>query len=120
MKEQSFEIKKSTFIGFFSKVTSVSEVEELLKEIKKQHKKAKHICFAYKIISSGTEHVKFSDDGEPTGTAGRPILSVIEKKKLENVVIFVVRYFGGIKLGSGGLIRAYTKTASMVSENENN
>ena len=81
--------------------------------MKKQHKKATHICYAYKI-TNGAEIVKFSDDGEPSGTAGRPILGVIEKRGKTNVIVAVVRYFGGVKLGAGGLVRAYTKTASEV------
>lgn len=107
------EIQKSKFIGYAYHVNDVKNVEEILSVQRKDHKKATHICYAYKI-NSGVEIVKFSDDGEPQGTAGRPILSVIEKKKLNNVLVVVVRYFGGIKLGAGGLVRAYTKTASLA------
>lgn len=114
MKESTYEIKKSKFTGIFFEISSVKEFDKLYSEIKKQYKKATHICYAYKIKENGVECVKTFDDGEPSGTAGRPILSVIEKKKLENAVVFVVRYFGGIKLGSGGLIRAYSKATSMV------
>lgn len=120
MKQISFEIKKSTFIAYTAKISDVSEVGAILEKLKKEHKKANHICWAYKIKSDGVEQIKFSDDGEPTGTAGRPILSVIDKKRLDNVTVFVVRYFGGVKLGSGGLVRAYTKAASLACENENN
>jgi len=120
MKNATYEIKKSIFIGIYENVTSVNEVEEKFENLKKEHKRATHICFAYKIKLNGVEQVKFFDDGEPTGTAGRPILSVIEKKGLFNIVVFVVRYFGGVKLGSGGLLRAYSKTTSMVLKNENN
>ena len=80
---------------------------------KSKNKKATHICFAYVI--SGTEFLaKAFDDGEPGGTAGKPILSVIQKQNLTNVLVVVVRYFGGIKLGAGGLVRAYSKAASLA------
>lgn len=111
---QSFiEIKKSKFYGYLYNVNSVKDVAKILEDLKKEHKKATHICYAYKIVD-GVEIIKFSDDGEPSGTAGRPMLNVIEKKNLKNVLICVVRYFGGIKLGAGGLVRAYTKCASSL------
>lgn len=110
--------KKSKFYSFAYKICDVKDVEEILLLLNKEHKKATHICYAYKI-SNGQEIVKFNDDGEPSGTAGKPILSVIEKKNLTNVAVFVVRYFGGIKLGAGGLVRAYTKSASQVLGGEN-
>ncbi|MBQ3494435.1 MAG: YigZ family protein [Clostridia bacterium] len=113
MKEILLEIKKSKFYGFLYEISNQEQVSEILQQLKKQHKKATHICYAYKIYD-GAEIVKFSDDGEPSGTAGRPILGVIEKKGKTNVMVVVVRYFGGIKLGAGGLVRAYTKTASEV------
>lgn len=114
MNENILEIKKSKFLAYSLKVESVEEAINVFEKLKKQHKKANHVCFAYKIVSNGVEQVKFFDDGEPNGTAGRPILSVIEKKGLENVAVYVVRYFGGVKLGAGGLIRAYSKAASGV------
>lgn len=115
------EIQKSKFYGYAYHVSDTKSVEEILSQLKTIHKKSTHICYAYKIVSS-VEQVKFSDDGEPSGTAGRPILSVVEKKKLTNVLVVVVRYFGGIKLGAGGLVRAYTKCASLAlgDEYENN
>ena len=107
------EIEKSKFIGYAKIVESTQDVEQFWAILLKEHKKATHICFAYKI-TKGVEIVKYSDNGEPQGTAGRPILSVIEKKKLTNVLVCVVRYFGGKKLGAGGLVRAYTKVASLA------
>lgn len=104
--------KKSRFIGFLLKCQSVEDVEIALAELKKQHKKATHICFAYSLKTPFLE--KAVDDGEPGGTAGRPILSVLQKKGVSDACVFVVRYFGGIKLGAGGLVRAYTKTTSEV------
>ena len=103
--------KKSKFYGYAFNVTSAQEVESILAGLKKEHKKCTHICYAYSI-SSNVVLAKAVDDGEPSGTAGRPIFNVIEKKNLKNILVVVVRYFGGIKLGAGGLVRAYTKCAS--------
>ena len=99
-------IKNSRFITFLFKVETKNEIENKLELIKKDHPKATHYCYAY--ITS--EFKKSSDDGEPGGTAGIPILNVLEKEKLTNVLAIVVRYFGGIKLGAGGLVRAYSKS----------
>ncbi len=104
------EIKKSKFIGYTYFCEDVEKANHYLKELKLEHKKATHVCYAYIINSSE----KASDDGEPQGTAGMPILDVIKKQKLENVLVAVVRYFGGIKLGAGGLVRAYSDTASQT------
>ena len=103
--------KKSKFLGYTYKVTSDNEVKEILANLKKEHKKATHICYAYNI-SSEQVLAKACDDGEPSGTAGRPIFNVIDKKNLKNILTVVVRYFGGVKLGAGGLVRMYTKCAS--------
>ena len=103
--------KKSKFYGFAYEVKSAEDVEKMLAQLKKEHKKCTHICYAYSICSD-VVLAKAVDDGEPSGTAGRPIYNVIEKKNLKNVLVAVVRYFGGIKLGAGGLVRAYTKCAS--------
>lgn len=102
--------KKSRFIGYVRHVESESEAAEFVTEIKKQHYDARHNCFAYVI---GEEHqtLRFSDDGEPGGTAGKPILEVITGRQLCNVCIVVTRYFGGTLLGTGGLVRAYTEAA---------
>lgn len=99
-------IKNSRFITFLFKVETKNEIENKLELIKKNHPKATHYCYAY--ITS--KFKKSSDDGEPGGTAGIPILNVLEKEKLTNVLAIVVRYFGGIKLGAGGLVRAYSKS----------
>ena len=97
------EINKSRFLGFATAVVSASEAEEFVDGLRNKYADARHVCFAYKLNSTA----KMSDDGEPSGTAGRPLLGVLENKGLENVVLVVVRYFGGIKLGAGGLLRAY-------------
>lgn len=104
------EIKKSKFLGYKYDIASADEVEGILADLKKEHKKARHIAWGY-IISSPHQE-KCSDDGEPSGTAGRPILNVLQKRGLSNCMVAVVRYFGGIKLGAGGLVRAYSKSAS--------
>lgn len=101
-------IKKSKFIGLYYEVKNVNEVEEIFNELKLEHKKARHMPYAYKV---GTEARK-SDDKEPSGTAGTPIWNVIERNKLDGVLIVVVRYFGGVKLGSGPLLRAYSHAAN--------
>ncbi len=108
-------IKKSKFIGIIYNVTTEEEVKDILVSLKKEHKKAKHIPYAYKIDMK----IKKSDDKEPANTAGGPILNIIEKKNLNNVLIVVIRYFGGIKLGAGGLIRAYAAAANEVSNIKN-
>ena len=102
--------KKSRFIGYLFNCENVEDVQNALLLLKNEHKKATHICYAYSLKNPFLE--KAVDDGEPGGTAGKPILSVIQKKGASNVCVFVVRYFGGIKLGAGGLVRAYTKTTS--------
>ena len=97
------EIKKSKFICLLYKIDDISLVNECLNDVKNMYKNATHYCYAYNING----HMKFSDDNEPSGTAGAPMLDIIKLKDLTNILVIVVRYFGGIKLGSGGLIRAY-------------
>ncbi|TCZ73578.1 YigZ family protein [Paenibacillus albiflavus] len=103
-------IKKSRFIGHARPVDSEEEAIRFIESIKKEHWSATHNCSAY-MIGERDEIQKQSDDGEPSGTAGKPILEVIKNKGLKNVVVVVTRYFGGIMLGAGGLIRAYTDGA---------
>lgn len=107
LNEIAIEIKKSKFIGYYYEVTSVEEVNTILDTLRKEHKKARHFPYAYKINGQ----IKKSDDKEPSGTAGMPILNIIDRNNLNYVLIVVVRYFGGIKLGAGGLLRAYSNTA---------
>ena len=104
----SFEetIKKSRFIGHAARVTSQAKSLEFFESV--IDPQANHNCWAWRINSQ----VRSSDDGEPSGTAGRPILNVIEHRQLENVMVVVTRYFGGIKLGAGGLVRAYSGSAA--------
>ncbi len=106
--EDEFIEKKSRFIGRVWPVESEEEALARIQEMKKQHYDATHNCWAY-IIHGGA--VRFSDDGEPGGTAGMPMLQVLQREGLSNIVCVVTRYFGGILLGAGGLVRAYTKGA---------
>jgi len=104
-------IQKSRFIGHVRRVSSEEEARSIIDAISKEHWKANHNCYAY-VVGEDSGIQKASDNGEPAGTAGVPILEVIKKKNLRDTLIVVTRYFGGIKLGAGGLIRAYSKTAS--------
>ena len=112
-KENSAEIveKKSRFIANIYNVESKEEAEEKIKQIKKKYYDAKHHCFAFSIIEENGITQKSSDDGEPSGTAGKPILDVLDKSGIANCLIIVTRYFGGTLLGTGGLIRAYSEAA---------
>ena len=107
------EIKKSKFLCFSFAVQSKQQVEEIIAKLKTQQKDATHVCYGY--VLNGQE--KAFDDGEPQGTAGKPILDCIKRKKLNNTLVVIVRYFGGIKLGAGGLIRAYSNGAKTVLDN---
>ena len=107
LNEYTLEIKKSKFIGYYYQIESIEEIETILENLKKEHKKAKHLPYAYKINGQ----IKKSDDKEPSGTAGMPILNIIDRNNLNYTLIVIVRYFGGIKLGAGGLLRAYSNTA---------
>lgn len=104
--------KKSKFIANIYYIESVEQVEELLKETRKKYFDARHICFVYSICTEEGVVNKFSDDGEPSGTAGAPMLNIITSKELSNILIIVTRYFGGILLGTGGLVRAYTEAST--------
>ena len=101
-------INKSKFITYVYKVNNIDEINEILNNLKVKYKDATHYCYAYSIGNIK----RFNDDGEPSHTAGMPILNVIESKNLNNILIVVIRYFGGVKLGAGGLVRAYTNSAS--------
>ena len=109
--EDEFAEKKSRFIGRVWPAESEEEALARIQEMKKQHHDATHNCWAY-VIKDGP--ARFSDDGEPGGTAGNPMMQVLQKEQLYNVVCVVTRYFGGVLLGAGGLVRAYTKGAKMA------
>lgn len=110
--------KKSRFIGEAYRISSKEEVEEHLSRIRKHYYDARHHCYAYLAGEPGSpeETVRSSDDGEPSGTAGKPILEVLTGRGLHNVLIVVTRYFGGTLLGTGGLVRAYSQAAREAVE----
>ncbi|WP_294745008.1 YigZ family protein [uncultured Exiguobacterium sp.] len=114
VKENGFHeiiIQKSRFITYISRISSETEAQEFIAQIKKKHHDANHNCSAY-VIGEQNQIQKANDDGEPSGTAGVPMLEVLKKKDLRDTVVVVTRYFGGIKLGGGGLIRAYGSSVS--------
>lgn len=108
LNQSLVEIKKSKFIGLFYELDTIDEVNIILESLKKEHKKARHMPYAYKFGNTA----KKSDDKEPSNTAGLPIYNLLERKNLNNHLIIVIRYFGGIKLGAGGLLRAYLEAAT--------
>ena len=107
------EINKSSFITYLKLVTTPLDAKNYIKEIKELHPNATHHVTAYLVGPTG-EHGHANDDGEPSGTAGLPVLDVFKKNDITNFVCIVVRYFGGIKLGAGGLVRAYSSSASLA------
>ncbi len=109
--EHEINIQKSRFITYINRVESEEEAQTFIQDIKKKHWDATHNCSAY-MIGEHDQIQKANDDGEPSGTAGVPMLEVLKKKGLKDTVVVVTRYFGGIKLGGGGLIRAYGKATS--------
>lgn len=108
----TYTVKKSEFIGYIKPVTTQEQAQEFIAEISKKHWDATHNVYAYIIRQTGVK--RFSDDGEPQGTAGIPVLDVLEKNGLTDCCVVVTRYFGGIMLGAGGLVRAYSHTASLA------
>lgn len=109
--ENEIEIERSRFIAHVGRAETADEALEFIQKIKKIHSSATHNCSAY-LIGENDQIQKANDDGEPSGTAGVPILEVLKKKKLKDTVVVITRYFGGIKLGAGGLIRAYGRATS--------
>ncbi len=114
--EGLFKDKGSRFLAFAFPVNSEEEIADRLAEVKSRHPKARHHCFAWRLGTHGDRY-RSNDDGEPSGTAGKPILARIDQSALTNVLIVVVRYFGGTLLGTGGLIRAYGAAAADAIEN---
>ena len=106
------EINKSKFYGIIIPINNIEEIPNILNNIKNEYKDATHYCYAYIL-----DNIKrFNDDGEPGGTAGMPILNVLENNNLNHLLAVVVRYFGGIKLGAGGLVRAYTNSITNTQQ----
>lgn len=114
--EEEIVEKKSRFIGTMVYVDSEEKAQAVLKDIKKQYYDARHNCFAYRVMTENGVVERFSDDGEPSGTAGGPMLNILAKNNLCNVLVVVTRYFGGILLGTGGLVRAYSDATTKVIE----
>lgn len=112
--------KKSKFIANLYYIKSKDEAEEIINSIRKKYYDARHNCYAYSVLDEDNKlFTKASDDGEPQGTAGMPMLDIINKKELVNVLVIVTRYFGGILLGTGGLVRAYSEaTLKAIEEAE--
>ena len=106
-------VKNSRFIGYMGNIESAGDAETFLEKLRNKHSDATHIVYAYRTVSN---EVKYSDANEPAGSAGKPVYNIIEKNELFNVIIAVIRYFGGVKLGIGGLVRAYSSTASSLYE----
>lgn len=118
LKDETAEIteKKSKFIANLFYIENVEEAEIKIKEIKKKYYDARHSCIAYRVIENNQVIEKSSDDGEPSGTAGAPMLNILKKNNLCNILVIVTRYFGGILLGTGGLVRAYSEATQKVIE----
>ena len=113
-----FEIKekKSKFIAHLIYIESKIDAEDKIKEFKKKYHDARHNCYAYRVQDGDNMYEKANDDGEPSGTAGAPMLNILQKSNLCNVIVIVTRYFGGILLGTGGLVRCYSGAAQGVIE----
>lgn len=114
--EAYLEVNKSRFLAYTKHVENEEDAQAFIQAIKKKHFDARHNCSAY-IIGERSQIQKSSDDGEPSGTAGAPILEVLKKNELSDIVVVITRYFGGIKLGAGGLIRAYGKATTLGLDN---
>ncbi len=112
--EEEIVEKKSKFIATLCYIKNEEQANNLIKNIKKQYHDARHNCFAYRVMTESGVVERFSDDGEPSGTAGGPMLNILGKNNLCNVLVVVTRYFGGILLGTGGLVRAYSDATIKV------
>lgn len=108
--------KKSKFIANLFYIESIKEAEEIINKIKKKYFDARHNCIAFRVIEKDRLIEKSSDDGEPSGTAGAPMLNILQKNNLVNVLVIVTRYFGGVLLGTGGLVRAYSNSLLQAIE----
>ena len=109
-----FEEKKSKFIGYIKPVNSVKEAEKFINRIKEMHPNATHNVPLYRVVENGQEYFKYNDDGEPSNTAGKPMAEIFNILDVYNVAMVATRYFGGVKLGAGGLIRNYARTAKLA------
>ncbi|MBB6055706.1 YigZ family protein [Tolumonas osonensis] len=112
-----FEIKRSQFISYAAQASNRQAADTFIRSIRDMHPQARHVCWAYIAGAPNTTEMSMSDDGEPSGTAGRPMLKILQHSGLGEIVVAVVRYYGGIKLGTGGLQRAYSDAVSGVLDN---
>ena len=110
IKMSQIEEKKSKFIAYYYQLDDIQDVKSILENLRKEHKKARHIVYAYRFGNTAGK----SDDKEPSGTAGLPLYNILERNDLDNSLLAVVRYFGGTKLGAGPLARAYNKVGSLA------
>lgn len=117
--EAEIKVQRSRFVALTVPVTSVDEAQIRLQEVARRFHDARHVCFGYRLGVGAAESTRKSDDGEPSGTAGEPILVAIRKREVTDTLVTVVRYFGGIKLGTGGLARAYGQAAALALEETN-
>ncbi len=113
---QEIKVKNSKFISYTYPIKSQEDFKRVYGNLKKEYHNSTHICYAYRLLKNNEEYFIYNDDGEPSGTAGLPILNEIRRKELYFLSVFVIRYYGGIKLGTGGLIRAYSESARKVIE----
>ncbi len=120
-KQETSELveKKSKFIANIFYVSTIEEAEDVLEQIRKKYHDARHNCYAYRVLNGENVIDRSSDDGEPSGTAGAPMLNILKKENLCNILVVVTRYFGGILLGTGGLVRAYSQSTQEVIEKSN-
>ena len=109
-------IKKSRFLGFAFLIEQEEDIKKILLDLNKQYKDARHIVYAYRLLDNNVLREKFDNNKEPVNSAGKPLLYLLQKKDVVNCLLVVVRYFGGTKLGVGGLVRAYTKAGQIVLE----
>lgn len=109
-----FEERKSKFIGYAKPISTKAEAEDFISMIREMHPDATHNCTVYRVVDNGQEYFKADDDGEPSGTAGKPMGEILTYMDVNNIVVVATRYFGGIKLGAGGLVRNYAKTAKLA------
>lgn len=109
--------KKSRFIANLIYIENEEQAQDKIKEIKKKYYDARHNCYAYRVVEGDSIIQRSSDDGEPSGTAGAPMLNILEKNEIANVIVIVTRYFGGILLGTGGLVKAYSEATQKSIEN---
>lgn len=111
--------KKSKFIANIFYIENIEQAENILKDLRKKYYDARHNCYAYRVVENGNIIERSSDDGEPSGTAGAPMLNIISKNNISNILVVVTRYFGGILLGTGGLVKAYSEVVLKALEKVN-